>query len=132
MADSNQKQKALTFIDSIMKHDRARMRAVCHADFIWTLVPKSLNIPTSGGDAAIDMLSSLGNTAFRSGSLSAAASRVCENANTVVLEVNVKGTTIKDRQYDNWYVLWFEFRDGLIAEFREHVDTKYAVDVLMS
>ena len=84
MADSNQKQKALTFIDSIMKHDRARMRAVCHADFIWTLVPKSLNIPTSWGDAAIDMLSSLGNAAFRSGSLLAAASRVFEKSNSVV------------------------------------------------
>ncbi len=132
MTDSNQKQKALAFMDGIMKRDPARMKAVCHADFTWTLVPTSMGVPPAAGHAAIDQLCSLISTLFRPGSMSAAVSRAVENANSVVLEMNVKGTTVKDRQYDNWYVMWFEFRDGLIVALREHADTKYAVEVLMS
>ncbi len=132
MTDSSQKKKALTFIDAIVKQDRARMRAVCHADFTFKSLPPSLGGRTFSGDAAIDMLSSAAGTVYQSGTMAAAVSRAVEDAVSVVLELNIRGTTLKGRPYDNCYVMWFDFRDGLIAGLSEHVDTKYAFEVVMS
>ena len=49
---------------------------------------------------------------------------------TVVLEVKVIGRAKSGRQYENLYVHWFELEAGKVSRWREHVDTKRAMELL--
>ena len=49
---------------------------------------------------------------------------------TVVLEVKVIGRARSGRQYENLYVHWFELKAGKVSRWREHVDTKRAMELL--
>ena len=49
---------------------------------------------------------------------------------TVVLEVKVIGRARSGRQYENLYVHWFELEAGKVSRWREHVDTKRAMELL--
>ncbi len=129
--DSNLKT-AQIFLNALSGHDRESMASVCHPDFVWTMVPKSMGYDPMEGEEAIDLLSSVGSTVFKPGSLSNKVTRSVVDDHSAVLEVNVKGTTADGKAYDNWYAAWFEFEGGLILRFFEHTDSKYLSDLMSS
>ncbi|MGZ4764901.1 MAG: nuclear transport factor 2 family protein, partial [Ilumatobacteraceae bacterium] len=50
----------------------------------------------------------------------------------VIMEFDAKFTGWEGEAYHNYYCLVFVLRDGKIAEVREHADTKYVWDTLLS
>jgi uncharacterized protein len=58
-------------------------------------------------------------------------SLIGENDN-VAVEWVARGKSAKGRNYENYYHLMFEVRNGRIQAIREYVDTLYAKEVLFS
>ena len=128
---TSKRETALAFLDAVVESDREKMVAVCRNDFVWTYVPTSMGMKPLAGNAAFAYLSTVIGANFKAGSLRYGVLRSLEGVDDVVLELNVKATALNGKPYDNFYVMWFEFRDGLISELREHTDTKY-VDKVFS
>jgi ketosteroid isomerase-like protein len=126
---NSNKEKALVLLNAVTESARDNMTAVCHEDFMWKLVAKSLGVEPLAGGKAIEFLSSLADSRFKPGTMKTEILKSLEGDDDVVMEVKVEGTALNGKHYENIYVMWFEFRDGLISELREHTDTKYAADV---
>jgi ketosteroid isomerase-like protein len=127
--DISNKEKALVLLNAVTESARDNMAEVCHDDFTWTLVAKSLGVEPLTGDQAIDFLSSIASSRFKPGTMKVEILKSLEDDDEVVMEIKVEATVLNGKHYENIYVMWFEFRDGLISELREHTDTKYAADV---
>jgi ketosteroid isomerase-like protein len=49
-----------------------------------------------------------------------------EDGDTVVSEITITGTTVKDELYQNYYLIIAYFEGDKIAKIREYMDTAYA------
>lgn len=111
--------------------DRAALARLFTPDILWR-VPKSA-VPPYGGDHhgqsdVIEMMASAASAAFVPGSARTEIGLLIADGDRAVAETRLRAMTPDGRMYDNAYVFVFEFRDGLIAQIREHVDTRYAAD----
>ena len=130
MSDRVNEEVAKRFFLSMIEGDQDTALAMITEGFEFCLVPKSLGKEPEYGAAAIKSKLE-GRKGLFEGKLKAEITRLACDGDTVVLEVNIIGKTTKGKIYDNWYIHWFELKDGKIALWRQHVDTKYAIDILM-
>jgi len=122
-------ERGLRFLSAWEKGDKQTMASLVTDDFTWTL-PGPSAAQSMAGDAALTFLASVGETTMEPGTLNIKPVRTVHDDSQVVFEANVTGKTVGGKDYDNWYVIWFEFRDGKITRIREHTDTAYAFAVM--
>ena len=120
------------FFAAFEKGDESKLLGLIHEDFTWIVPAPSLDLPPVKGEKAIKaVLAQIGNT-LKAGTVRTNIVRTASQNETVVLEINITGETLNGKRYDNWYVHWLEFKDGLVIEWREHVDTMHAVKIMSS
>ncbi len=130
---SNQSNLELVkqFVDAAGQQDKETLLTLVSDDFEWTVPAPSFGMAPNYGAAAIDALLAVLGGSFAPGEWRSEIVRTAVDGSSVVLEVHVTAKSKTGKQYDNWYVHWFELKDNLITLWREHSDTKHAMDTLM-
>ncbi len=120
---------AQEYFDAVCAADPTRLRAIFTEDVRWR-IPKGA-IPPYGGvhegaDKIIEMMLGAVGQSFVGGSQHFEIRTTLFGEDVACLETEMTARAPDGREYRNDYTFFFEFRDGLIAEIREHVDTRYA------
>lgn len=118
------------FFEAITSADRAAMLALMDPEAEW-LVPRTAVAPYAGrhrGAAKIvEMMLHATRATFLPGTVKHRVLAQMSDLNRVIAETEMEARQSNGREYRNFYVFIFEFRDGRIREIREHVDTAYAI-----
>jgi ketosteroid isomerase-like protein len=118
------------FFAAITAADSATMLALLDPQVEW-LVPKTAAPPYGGrhrgAQKIVDMMLQSVKATFLPGTVIHNVLMWMSDDTRVIAETNMTARQANGREYNNFYVFIFEFRDGLITEIREHVDTAYAV-----
>ena len=119
------------YFDAVGKGDQGRLMRLFTTDLRWR-VPKGAIKPYAGlhegAEKIIDMMLGAVSGAFVAGSQKTEILNLVFGDDLAIAETEMRATSPEGQQYRNDYVFCFEFRDGRIAEIREHVDTRYAAD----
>ena len=119
------------YFDAVGKGDQGRLMRLFTTDLRWR-VPKGAIKPYAGlhegAEKIIDMMLGAVSGAFVAGSQKTEILNLVFGDDLAIAETEMRATSPEGQQYRNDYVFCFEFRDGHIAEIREHVDTRYAAD----
>ena len=130
MSNESQLNRVKQFMAAASGQDRTTLLELIDDSFEWIIPAPSLGLAPNRGEAAVDALLSVLGGNFVPGSIKMEVVRSAVDGDSVVLEVYFTATTTAGEQYDNWYVNWFKLKDNLITLWREHSDTKQAVDKL--
>lgn len=119
------------YFEAVGCGDRARLLDLFAPDLRWR-VPDGAIEPYAGlhegAEKIVDtMLGAVGG-AFVPGSQETEILNLVFGDDLAVAETQMRARTPSGDEYRNQYCFFFEFRDGRIAEIREHVDTRYAAD----
>ena len=104
--------------------DGARLHL--HPDAIWTV--KARGVPGSGehrGPQAIITFISSVRALFAPGSPQIEVTSTICDGSLVIMESHGTGKLLDGRDYDNFYVMAVEVKDGLIFALREYMDSYY-------
>ncbi len=116
---------------AVAKGDRGGLMRLFTPDLRWR-VPKGAIEPYAGlhegAEKIIDMMLGAVSGAFVAGSQKTEILNLVFGEDLAIAETEMRATSPDGQQYRNDYVFCFEFREGRIAEIREHVDTRYAAD----
>ena len=119
------------YFDAVAQGDQSRLMRLFTTDLRWR-VPKGAIEPYAGlhegAEKIIDMMLGAVSRAFVAGSQKTEILNLVFGDDLAIAETEMRATSPEGQQYLNDYVFCFEFRDGRIAEIREHVDTRYAAD----
>ncbi|MCE2390221.1 MAG: nuclear transport factor 2 family protein [Proteobacteria bacterium] len=127
-SEGENKERVRAFFEALSAGDAERLRELMLPDVRW-VVPEGAAMlgGTHAGaeDVIAKMAAAVGQT-FRPGSNRAQIRLMLAEDEAVMAETRITATHTDGRRYENRYVFVFEFRDGRIAELREHVDTVVA------
>ncbi len=116
---------------AVAESDRGTLAGIFAPDLRWR-VPRGAIPPYAGlhegAEKIIDMMLGAVSGAFVAGSQKTEILNLVFGEDLAIAETEMRATSPTGEQYRNDYVFCFEFRDGRIAEIREHVDTRYAAD----
>ncbi len=119
------------YFAAVAKGDRKGLKLLFTPDLRWR-VPKGAIEPYAGlhegAEKVIDMMLGAVSGAFVAGSQRTEILKLVFGDDLAIAETEMRATSPDGQQYRNDYVFCFEFREGRIAEIREHVDTRYAAD----
>lgn len=90
--------------------------------------PRGLARPVTGRDAVLALLTS--EAFYRPEGRTWSLHHVIVDADTVAVHATLEAQTAAGRPYRNQYAFVYEFRDGLIDQVWEHLDTAYAYPLL--
>jgi ketosteroid isomerase-like protein len=133
MGVAENKNVVLGFVEALSTGNVEAAKAAIAEDATWW-IPGSL--PVSGthrGKKAIfeDFLGQA-QALFQPNSLSIQVRSAIGEGDNVAVEWIARGKSAKGKNYENYYHLMFEVRNGKIQAIREYVDTLYAKEVLFS
>jgi ketosteroid isomerase-like protein len=131
-AGERHKQVARDWFEAFVAQDTDRLRTLMTPDARW-MHNGSVDISGAyeGVDAIIENFVKAAHPLFVPGTMAIEISLLLAEGNTVALEFVSTGiSAATGKNYNNPYGLFLEFRDGLIAEAREYVDTAHSADVL--
>ncbi len=133
MGIAENKKVVLGFVEALSSGNIEAAKAAFADDATWW-IPGSL--PVSGthwGKKAI-FEDFLGKAAlfFQPNSLSIQVRNAIAEGDCVAVEWVARGKSAKGKNYENYYHLMFEVKNGKIQAIREYVDTLYAKEVLFS
>ena len=133
MGVTENKNVVLGFVEALSSGNIEAAKAALADDATWW-IPGSL--PVSGthrGKKAIfeDFLGKA-QAFFQPNSVSIQVRNTIGEGDCVAVEWVARGKSAKGRNYENYYHLMFELRNGKIHAIREYVDTLYAKEVLFS
>ena len=133
MGVAENKRIVLGFVEALSSGNVEAAKAALADDATWW-IPGSL--PVSGthrGKKAIfeDFLGQA-QALFQPNSVSIQVRNAIGEGDSVAVEWIARGKSAKGRNYENYYHLMFELKDGKIQAIREYVDTLYAKEVLFS
>jgi ketosteroid isomerase-like protein len=131
MSNSDNLAVIQKFNDALAAFDGGTAASVLADNAEWLIVGPSMGAEPVRGAALAEGVAANLSAMFAPGSLKFNIVRSVVDGNTVVIEFNVTGTTNTGIDYNNWYVNWYELENGKIKLWREHLDTKYAMDTLM-
>lgn len=121
------------FFAATVRRDRAALSRLLADDVCWQ-IPKSAPAPFGGahrGHARVLELFLAGaETLFAPGTHSVEIELLLAEGDLVAAEVQMRARTVRGSDYCNQYVFLFRFEGDRIAEFREHLDTRYAAPFL--
>lgn len=119
------------YFDAVGRGDRDRLRALFAPDLRWK-VPAGAIEPYAGthegAEHVIEMMLGAVSGAFVAGTQKTELLHLVFGESLAVVEARMTADTPDGERYENHYAFFFEFRDGRVAELREHVDTRYAAD----
>ncbi len=119
------------YFAAVATGDRKGLKRLFTPDLRWR-VPKGAIEPYAGlhegAEKVIDMMLGAVSGAFVAGSQRTEILNLVFGDDLAIAETEMRATSPDGQQYRNDYVFCFEFREGRIAEIREHVDTRYAAD----
>ena len=100
-------------------------------DVVWH-TPRSSPLagPFEGKAAVLELMGSGVGLYDASVPLEITPEAIAAEGDRVFVETTIRGRTAAGAVYDNGYVFVFRFRDGLIVEVAEHLDTLYAQRLL--
>lgn len=129
MTDEAMNQAAEAYFDAVCAADAPRLRALFTDDVRWR-IPMGAVEPYGGlhegADKVVDMMLGAVGASFVAGSQRFHVATTLHADGLVCKETQMTATAPDGREYRNDYTFFFVFRDGLISEIREHVDTRYA------
>jgi ketosteroid isomerase-like protein len=121
-------QVARRLLASLLSADKDQAIGLITEDFEMSL-PVSVSTRPISGIGAFEKYVEAATKVFVDGAVFEEINAVSVR-DTVVLEVKVIGRARSGRQYENLYVHWFELEAGKVSRWREHVDTKRAMELL--
>ena len=121
-------QVARRLLASLLSADKDQAIGLITEDFEMSL-PVSVSTRPISGIGAFGKYVEAATKVFADGAVFEEINAVSVR-DTVVLEVKVIGRARSGRQYENLYVHWFELEAGKVSRWREHVDTKRAMELL--
>lgn len=121
-------QVARRLLASLLSADKDQAIGLITEDFEMSL-PVSVSTRPISGFGAFGKYVEAATKVFVDGAVFEEINAVSVR-DTVVLEVKVIGRARSGRQYENLYVHWFELEAGKVSRWREHVDTKRAMELL--
>ena len=129
MPHSEHEQTARRLLDAMVGADAGRLRELVEPDLVWE-VPRGAVAPYGGvhrgAEAIIELMTSAVSGAFVPGSAGIEVRALLSDATRVMIEAELRARAPDGRSYENGYVFILEFRNGRVAEIREHVDTALA------
>ena len=131
MDAAENKASAIAFMSEFSSGDRKSAWRRTTDDLTWTMNQHAI---ADGKRAVFDrqsydaMVASSDNL-FPQGIVISVTDAVADN-DRVMLEAHGSGPLADGRIYANHYIFTFRFRDGLIAEVAEYLDTAYAQGLL--
>jgi len=133
MGVAENKKVVLGFVEALSSGNIEAAKAALADDATWW-IPGSL--PVSGthqGKKAIfeDFLGQA-QAFFQPNSVSIQVRNAIGEGDYVAVEWIARGKSAKGKNYENYYHLMFEVKNGKIQAIREYVDTLYAKEVLFS
>ncbi len=124
----NNKQRVRDFFDALNAADAERIAAAYHPEGrCWT----SGNTLISGTLSREQIVAGAGAVleAFPQG-LRFSITAMTAEGERVAVEAESDGMHVSGRHYHNFYHFLFEFRDGLVLQLKEYMDTELITDVL--
>ena len=129
MTSEEMNRIAEAYFSTVCAADAAGLRALFTDDIQWR-IPQGAIEPYGGihqgADEIVGMMLGAVGESFEAGSQIFDVITTLIGSDTVCKETQMSATAPDGRRYCNDYTFFFVFRDGLIAEIREHVDTRYA------
>ncbi len=128
------KQRVRDFFDALTRVDRPAMEKLVAENVTW-VIPKSSPPPYAGShhgrEKVLDMMFGAADEIFVKGTHRIEIEFMVAEADAVAAEIRMSATTPKGQDYVNQYVFLFRLDgNGVITEFREHLDTRYAAPFL--
>ncbi|MCH2171053.1 nuclear transport factor 2 family protein [Myxococcota bacterium] len=122
------KRLVRSFFDALNRSDAATLHSLMQPDMRWVVPDGAIMMGGlhEGAETVIERMTSAVGETFVPGSNQTRIRAMLAEENVVMAETRLTATHLDGRRYDNCYVFVFEFRDGRVAELREHVDTAYA------
>lgn len=121
----------LDFFMALGSGDFTKTRTKMHPDIIWRVMGRG--IPGEGvhhgADAIFKFIGPIRGL-FAPGSPQIQVTSVTTQGQRLVMESHGGGQLKDGREYDNYYVMVVEVKDGLVAELREYMDTHYVHELL--
>ena len=131
MTPTEMESRVRNYFDAVSAGDAAKLLAIFAPDLRWR-VPKGAIEPYAGehigAQKVVDMMLGAVAQSFVPGSQKTAIHTLLFGEDVAAVETEMTARTPDGRDYRNDYTFFFEFRDGLVSEIREHVDTRYAAD----
>ena len=132
MTLDNEKQTVLELLDGIARRDRSLLERLVTDDVVWW-VPRSaarhgLARPLVGRPAIVELLRG-SKDFFRADTTTWTVISMIGEGSSVVAHVERRCLTSKGAEYENDYLLRFDFEDGRIREAWEQTDTALAFDL---
>ena len=132
MALDNEKQTVLKLLDGIARRDRSLLERLVTDDVVWW-VPRSaarhgLARPLVGRPAIVELLRG-SKDFFRADTTTWTVISMIGEGPSVVAHVERRCLTSKGAEYENDYLLRFDFENGRIREAWEQTDTALAFDL---
>ena len=129
MKNDDMEKLARGYFDAVCAADGPRVRSLFTDDVRWR-IPKGAIEPYGGmhegADKIVEMMLGAVGASFIDGSQVFEIRTLLLGDNVVCAETEMTARSPDGREYRNDYTFFFEFREDLISEIREHVDTRYA------
>jgi len=129
MTDDEMNAMAEAYFRTVCAADAEGLRAL-FADNIRWRIPQGAIEPYGGthqgADKIVDMMLGAVDQSFEAGSQRFEVVTTLIGDDVVCKETKMSAIAPDGREYCNDYTFFFVFRDELISEIREHVDTRYA------
>jgi hypothetical protein len=133
MGVTENKKVVLGFIEALSSGNMEAAKAALADDATWW-IPGSLPVSGThrGQKAIFEDFFGQAQALFEPNSVSIQVRNAIGEGDCVAVEWIARGKSAKGRNYENYYHVMFEVRDGKIQVIREYVDTLYAKEVLFS
>jgi len=120
---------ARAYFDRVCAADAEGLRALFAEDVRWR-IPKGAIEPFGGvhegAEKIVGMMLGAVGESFVAGSQRFEIQTALFGEDVACFETQMRARTPDGRDYCNDYTFFFEFREGVVREIREHVDTRYA------
>jgi ketosteroid isomerase-like protein len=124
-------QTVLEFFATLGRGDLAQVPTLLHPEVTWRIMGRG--VPGAGlhrgAKAIIDFITPV-RELFEPGSPRGELTSLISKGLSVVFEMHGAGKLRDGRDYDNYYAMAVEVRDGLIYAIREYMDTYYVRTLL--
>ena len=133
MGVAENKNVVLGFVEALSSGNVEAAKETLADDATWW-IPGSLPVSGTyrGKKAIFEDFMGKAQALFQPGSISIQVRNVIGEDDNVAVEWVARGKSAKGKNYENYYHLMFEVRNGKIHAIREYVDTLYAKEVLFS
>lgn len=123
------KRKALEFLDASGRHDAPQLAALMAEDGTYWVQGVPRLFRPAGEKSKAQICRYMESPSIFKGSFKQTIGHVTAENDRVAVEVMVQASTADGRGYENTYHYLFVFKDGLIRQVKEYLDTAVAAEM---